>query len=233
MFTDYTKPNFDISIPDYTDLSNYQPVKTVETAVKDPVIQTFNTGPLKHLYTGKIVDEFGDGIPYATLNSVNDNTIYTETDDKGNYYFNVPPTDFVVIRQVGYEPKQLLASDLTKEVVLQMNSANQLDEVVVTANPKPPTTPPKNYKPLIITGVIAAIIGGAIYVSKNESADLGLAAGKTCNNRTKCKGLNKNGKLKKGYKFAKGGKVVKSKATKKRKPITKKGLNAGVVEVTI
>lgn len=35
---------------------------------------------------------------------------------------------------------------------------------------------------------------------------------RTCDNRTKCTGLKKDGTLKKGYRFVKGGKIVKSKS---------------------
>lgn len=181
--------------------------------------------PTTNYYTGKIVDEFLEPLPYATINSVNDRTIWTVTDEDGKYYLNVPSTHNVAINMMGFETLTIPAFQLMAEyTVLKMDSSNQLNEVVITAN-KPKKDNTWLYAGLGILGLLA-VVG----LRKNKA---GLAGGKTCTNRAKCTGLHKNGTLKKGYKFGKGGKVIKVASVKRRIKTTKKALNGGVVEVTI
>jgi len=196
----------DISIPDYS----FNPIPLFSNSQASVNNSTKS-------YTGKIVDEYGETIPWATINSNNDNNIYTQADDFGNYNINVPESHNVTISSVGFEPLTIPASQLTSSIVLKMDTANQLDEVVVIGKSKKEI----NYTPFVVAGLGLTVLGIAIAISKKNKAGL---SGPTCNNRTKCKGLLKNGKLRKGYKYGKGGKVIKV--------ASKVGLS-GVVEVTI
>ena len=199
----------------------------IPNAVIDPVFQTFTpqttaapTTAAKY-FSGKIVDEMGVTIPYATINSVNDNTIWTESDENGKYHISVPENHKVTISSVGYQAQTIQASQLGAEIVLKMDSANQLNEVVIIATKKDNT--------MLYAGLGVLAVGLVVFSSSSSSK---LGAGKstkktkTPKSTKKGKGLNKNtGKLKKGFKYAKGGKIVKTKS--------KSALNAPAVKVTI
>ncbi len=189
-------PDFDISLPNYDGLINDTPVDYAN----GDVFQTLNA---LNTYTGTIIDETGEPIPWATINSETDSTIYTTADDFGNYNIEVPANHNVKISSVGFQPLIIPASQLTNNIVLKMDSANQLDEIVIVATK--PTQTPKNYTPLFITIGVLAIITGAMYVSK-PTKKVALAGAR---------------------------KKTSRKPKKRIKKKTNKGLNAGAVEVTI
>lgn len=89
---------------------------------------------------GKIVNEFGEGIPYVTIKSL-DNSIYTLSDENGNFYFEdipqFPFSFFYTSPEIISDTLQINTSDsLTDcyEISIQARSGQFLEEMVVSGD---------------------------------------------------------------------------------------------------
>lgn len=133
-------------------------------------IQTFQPVSSESSYVGKIVDDMGNPIPYATINSVQNTSIYTESDENGNYQFTVPNNHQIIVRSVGFTPKTVFAQNLGGEIVLTMDAANQLDTVHITATtPTPTPEPPKKDNTLLYVGIGTVSVLALTAILKSNS----------------------------------------------------------------
>lgn len=217
--------------------------------IPEVIIPTDNFNPAYYANTSStldvfvkttVKDEFGDLLIGAALQNLNNKTKGTTTDFNGKIEFYAKPTDVLEISYLGYKSQQFNAAAMPAIVVLK-EEAESLDTVWITPTPTPiqtvqPTPAPNPIaedKTMLYVGIGVAALAGLVALSFLTKKQKGLGApAKTCNNRTKCIGLRRNGTLKKGFKYGTGGKVIKTKTA--RKPAkAKKGLNGGAVSITI
>ena len=82
--------------------------------------------------TGKVVDQNGNPIPYATVQIQGTNQ-GTTTDQQGNFTIDVPANATLHISYIGYQAKNVPVDDQSHLQVTLQSSAQALNEVVVTA----------------------------------------------------------------------------------------------------
>ncbi|PUZ29310.1 SusC/RagA family TonB-linked outer membrane protein [Chitinophaga parva] len=87
----------------------------------------------QHAVTGKIVGSDGAAVPLATIQIKGTNT-GTAADQEGNFKINVKGNAVLVIRSVGYLPKEVAVTATSDNLQITVTPDNKnLDEVVVTA----------------------------------------------------------------------------------------------------
>jgi TonB-linked SusC/RagA family outer membrane protein len=85
-----------------------------------------------HLVTGKITDDKGDPIPYATV-KIKSSRSAVSADDNGNFKINVKSSDVLVFSGTGMNPKEVpVGSESSLNISLSANN-RELSSVVVTA----------------------------------------------------------------------------------------------------
>ncbi|QOR76263.1 MAG: SusC/RagA family TonB-linked outer membrane protein [Thermoflavifilum sp.] len=82
--------------------------------------------------TGKVVDQNGNPIPYATVQIQGTNQ-GTTTDQQGNFSLEVPAGATLRVSYVGYTPRLVAVGDQSQLTIQLAGSATQLNELVVTA----------------------------------------------------------------------------------------------------
>lgn len=82
--------------------------------------------------TGKITDETGYPIPYASITEKG-TTHGVSADDTGNFSINVRSGATLVISAAGYQPKEVVATGSILNLVLNKGEGQTIEEVVVTA----------------------------------------------------------------------------------------------------
>lgn len=80
------------------------------------------------IYTGKVTDEFGQGMPDVHVATGNRGAI---TDINGRFSVDLDKNDTVVFSHVGYTPRRFVARELPKTI--QLYPGGQLPEVVLKA----------------------------------------------------------------------------------------------------
>ena len=80
--------------------------------------------------TGTVVDDFGDGLPGATVKEKENATNGTVTDMDGHFKIKVKSGAMLVISYIGFETQEVAAQDGMK--VTMGEAASELNELVVT-----------------------------------------------------------------------------------------------------
>lgn len=172
--------NNDVSIIDFLGDLNIDNVIKYPT---DPIIQTL----LPIVAKGSIVDEYGNPLFGASIQNLNNKFSGTTADFDGNFEIEAAATDVLEIRYLGFETQQIAASKASKSIVLK-ESAEQLNEVVITAtlpkNDVADVPEPKTDNTMIYAGIGAAALLGFLLFKKSSA---GMGAAKTKRKRTTTK----------------------------------------------
>src|SRR2546423_6115082 len=82
--------------------------------------------------TGKVTDEKGDPIPFATI-TVKGTKSGTSADANGNFSINPKSSGTLVVSSTGFQPKEVSIHG-QNQVIIQLSGASRtIDEVIVTA----------------------------------------------------------------------------------------------------
>ena len=89
---------------------------------------------LLSIFAGRVIDEKGDPIPYATVYPEIAPEWGTATNNDGSFSFeaNLPSDSRVIVSYIGYQKKSVLAKDLQGDIVL-IEQPIALEETVVAA----------------------------------------------------------------------------------------------------
>lgn len=90
------------------------------------------TKSLQQTVSGKVLDAQQFPIPGVSVREKGNPTKGTTTNEKGEFNLNVPAGATLVISYLGYAEQEVLISDISEAITIQLQeSANQLDEVVL------------------------------------------------------------------------------------------------------
>ena len=82
--------------------------------------------------TGKVTDEKGDPVPFATI-SIKGTNLATAADQAGNFHIDLAgPKPILVISSQGFVTQEIAVGS-TQTFAINLKAAGQLQEVVVTA----------------------------------------------------------------------------------------------------
>jgi len=121
---------------------------------------------------GKVVDDFGNPLPGASIFDIPNTIIGTTTDLDGNFSLDVGYMAIIKISYMGFDSKIFRAGSIPKTIQL-IPSDNQLNEIVLTA--KKPTSLNNIFKTTgSKIGLAALFLGGLLLLTNPKKSSKGL-----------------------------------------------------------